>query len=600
MVEPVRWRRRVPLWCTVTALAAVLGVALSGATKPGTEVGFLQSGHWVFNSVLQVVFHLDGASGTLDAQAAMPGAEPGSQVVQGETGGYVVGGNRIVEFGKSDLEAKKSIATGTDERPVALEVAGGPYLVYRQAGRIVRLGDRLTTVPAGGGLGEPVVTTAGSLWVHQPAGGSICELARDADRLACPAGAPGGHTGGLTVVADRPVFVDTTTDTAHPIGADGLGPGTALGVDAPPDARFAATDVAGRIAVLDPPRRRVHLVDTGPGRAAPVSVDLPAGDYAELASAGEAVVLLDRAKNSVLTYDSRGALKQNVPMPPGEPRLAKGEDSRVYVDSHDGGHVLVVGNDGEVRPVPVGGPPTPAAQPPPPPRQPEPPPGPSPKPGQSPKPPPAKTQRQQPESVPAQPQQAPANPAGPPGAPPGVKATAGNAAITVSWGAAAPNGGAVREYHVSWSSSAGGGSRTVAGGTRSTALSGLSNGTTYKITVTAENVAGRGPGAGATGTPVAPERSITLSRGSLVTSIDDCSIPECAYLRVVAKGFAPGQSYTFVPHATATSYQGGSATKTAKADGSITFEAFHFDQIDETVWVTADGLKSNPIVWTKG
>ncbi|MGC7098272.1 fibronectin type III domain-containing protein [Amycolatopsis lurida] len=590
-----RWRRRAPLVSTVTALAAVVVVAVSGAAKPGTEVDFLQSGHWVFNSVLQAVFHLDGASGAIDARAAMPGAEPGSQVVQGETGGYVVGGNRIIEFGKSDLEVKKSVATGTDERPVAIEVAGGPYLVYRQSGRIVRLGDALTTVPAGGALGEPVATTAGSVWVHQPASGSICELARDADRLACPAGAPAGHTGGLTVVADRPVFVDTTTDTAHPIGADGLGQGTALGIDAPPDARFAATDVAGRIAVLDPPRHRMHLVDPGPAKAAPVSVDLPAGDYAELASAGQAVVLLDRAKNSVLTYDPRGHLKHDVPMPPGQPRLAKGEDSRIYVDSHDGGHVLVVADNGEVQPVPVAAPQPPTS--PPPPQQPQ---QPAPPPAQ-PQQPPAKPQPQQPKPPPAQQQQQPppANPASPPGAPPGVKATAGNAAITVNWGAAAPNGGAVRNYHVSWSSSAGSGSKTLGGAARSTTLSGLASGTTYTITVSAENVAGRGPGAGASGTPIAPERSITLSRGAPVTTIDDCSIPECAYMRIAATGFTPGQSYTFVPHATATSYQGGSSTRTAGADGSITFEAFHFDQIDETVWVTADGVESNRITWAK-
>lgn len=97
----------------------------------------------MFNSVLGTVFHIDGASRNVDAQLGLP-ADPGSQVVQGETGGYVVGGNRIIEFGKSDLAVGKVTAPAAQERPVALEIAGGPYLVYRQAGQIVRLGDEHT------------------------------------------------------------------------------------------------------------------------------------------------------------------------------------------------------------------------------------------------------------------------------------------------------------------------------------------------------------------------------------------------------------------------------------------------------------------------
>ncbi|AXB47452.1 fibronectin type III domain-containing protein [Amycolatopsis albispora] len=587
---------------TVVAVATAVGVAVSGAAKPDGGIDFFQSGHWVFSNLLGTVFHIDGASHNVDAQLSLPGADPGSQVVQGETGGYVVGGNRIIEFGKSDLAVEKTHTPPADERPVALEVAGGPYLVYRDAGQVVRLGDAMLTVSAGGKLGEPVATTAGDLWLHHTESNSICQLGRDADRLTCPTNAPSGHTGGLTVVADRPVFVDTSTDTAHQIEGKDLGAGVALGVDVPPNARFASTDVGGRIAVLDSAGKRMHLVDTTPAKAAPVTVDLPDGDYADVASSGQSVVLLDRAKNNVLTYDRDGKPRKSTPVPPSKPRLSKGEDSRVYVDSADGGHVLVVDNDGTVGPVEVGPkpPPVPPVEPPPvqqqaPPQQQTPPPV-----QQRDNPPPARPKSQpQPKPQPPKPVTQPAKPASPPGAPPGVKATAGNAAITVNWGAASPNGGAISNYHVAWSSSAGSGEKTVGGGVRSTTLSGLSNDVTYVVTVTAQNSAGRGQGAKSAGvTPKSP-KSITISRGKTETYNETCEAPDCALIRVQAQGFKPNTRYHFDPHANS-SYENEGRTVKTDADGTVDFQAFHFGQVGRTVWVTADGIESNRIVWEEG
>ncbi|AXB41815.1 fibronectin type III domain-containing protein [Amycolatopsis albispora] len=598
------WRGRSPLVITVVAVVTAAGLALSGAARPEGGVDFFQSGHWVFNSVLGTVFHIDGASRNIDAQLGLPGADPGSQVVQGETGGYVVGGNRIIEFGKSDLAVGKVTAPAAQERPVALEIAGGPYLVYRNAGQIVRLGDEHTTISAGGSLGDPVSTSAGSVWVHHQGTNSLCELARDADRLACPTNAPSGHTGGLTVVADRPVFVDTSTDTAHPIEGGKFGEGTALGVDVPPSARFASTDVGGRIAVLDSAGKRMHLVDTTPAKTRPITVDLPAGDYSAVASSGQAVVLLDRARNTVLTYDRDGRPRQSTPVPPGEPRLARGEDSRVYVDSADGGHVLVVDNNGAVNPVQVAGNERPTPSPPPPAAQTPPPPTAPPAQQQQQQPPPPQQQRTnppaQPKPPPAKPQTPAPKPASPPGAPPGVKATAGNAAITVNWGAASPNGGAVSNYHIAWSSSAGSGEKTVGGGVRSTTLSGLTNNATYVITVTAQNSAGRGQGAqsGAV-TPKSP-RTITVSRGESEAYGDGCSLPDCAKMRVVATGFDPNTEYDFNPFSTAEGYKNPGSGQTTDKNGSVTFEAFHFDQVGESVWVIADGVESNRFTWPPG
>ncbi len=82
----------------------------------------------------------------------------------------------------------------------------------------------------------------------------------------------------------------------------------------------------------------------------------------------------------------------------------------------------------------------------------------------------------------------------PPGAPADVSATAGDRQATVEWTAPADDGGsAITSYTVT--SSPGGKTATVGGSKRTATITGLTNGTTYRFTVTATNSAGTGPGA---------------------------------------------------------------------------------------------------------
>ncbi|WP_433269082.1 fibronectin type III domain-containing protein [Actinosynnema sp. CS-041913] len=507
-------RTRVMIAALVAGCVGLVGVAVAGQGPIAPGLQFIQVGHWVYSTAFQSAYHVDGSTGQVDARVALPGVEQGSQVVQGEKSGYVVERSRITVFGKSTLSVENTVTPPATEHPVVLEVAGGPYLVYRNAGQVVRLGDPMATVPAGGPLSEPTATADGSVWLHRIDTGSLCELPRDATRMSCPAQLEPGHTGSLTVVDDRPVLVDTTTDSLRTFGEDGFGESVALGLDLPASAQVASSTADGRLAVVDPDRKRLHLVDTAGLRkrpvAKPVEVELPAeGRFAGPVAVAQVVTLVDQNRDELLTYDSSGSRKSvtKVPGAGGPPRLARGEDERVYVERPDGSHVLVVdGRQGSVAHVEVGKDLAESASqsasatsttasttasttisttvPPPTGEQ-----------------PPADDETRSPRTLATKPAAPPVAAATPPGAPGDVGAVAGDGSAAVTWSPAAANGAPVTAYHLLWS----GGSTSVDGSAVSATVHGLANGVAVAVTVVAENSAGRGPGASAP--PVIPLRA---------------------------------------------------------------------------------------------
>ncbi|WP_157358179.1 fibronectin type III domain-containing protein [Amycolatopsis nigrescens] len=622
-------RHRLPMALLVAACTATVAIAVSGASQPPRGLDFAPSGHWVVNPELDIVFHVNGAAKAVDAQAPMA-IDPGSRVYQGETSAYVVGQSRIREFGKSSLEVERTLPAPTGEPPVGVEAPGGPYLVYREAGTVVRLGDQPATIHAGQGLGEPVVTPDGTLWLHRLATGVLCKLPRGADQVSCPAVAPRGHQGGLTVVGEQAAFVDTTDDTVRAVADGQLGAPVNLGVDLPGTARIATADTAGRIPALDPAKHQLHLIDTGGLSRTPpanlVTVDLPEGDYASPEPSGTSVVLLDLRGNAVHTYTSDGRPQGVTPVPPetGEPRLTRAQDARVYVDGDKGGHVMVVDEGGAVSQVPLVGEQKPGGNPqaPPPERQPEntqpPPPradppvqaGPPPT-RNAPAPDPA-PQREQPKPNPAPkpdppPTQKPL-PASPPGIATNLAASPQDGTLRVTWNAAAPNGAPVTAYHVSWQPATGAGSVSTPGSARSTVLSGLKKGTAYTVTVVAENSAGRGTAASTRVTvPSDGAPEVTVARGRTESHDAGCRPPECGLMLFTLKGFEPNKDYTVTPYSNAPGYPGDNPEDgcTTNGDGYYQDQAFPFAQVGYDVWVVVEGpdgqrYESNRYTWESG
>jgi hypothetical protein len=473
----------------IVCVGAVVGV-LMGATSPLSATRFANTGHWGYNSVHGMVFHVDGATTNIDARLEMD-AEEGSQVLQSDTKGFVVGRGRITEFDKGSLSPGRSVKPPPGETALGLEVVGGPYAVYRKAGKIVRLGDPTAIISAGGAIGTPVVTDDGTMWFHRTGNGQICRLAKDAVKLAgCPVAARKDHPGAMTVVDGRPAFVDLFTDRLHTIDGATLGDGVPLGVGLSPTAKPAARGTAARLAILDPIRGLV-LVDTRPKPEKPVPVALPTGDYDGPVATGDVVVLVDRQRNVVVTVGADGTKTETpIEKKAGEPRLSQGEDKRIYVEDADGTEVLVVGEDGGVRDVDVTGKPTTPTE--------------TPTPG-----PPTDTDpRAVPPTEPDRPEQTTPPPVPPsrPGAPIEVAARPGDGAATVTWNAAPENRAPITSYVVTWQT----GSKTLGPGVRRTVVPGLTNGVSYTFTVTATNRVGTGPGASAPPvTPTAPVPPVT-------------------------------------------------------------------------------------------
>lgn len=501
----------------LVACLGLLGIAVFQQAPSSQAVEFIPVGHWIYRVADESAYHVDGSTGQVDARVGVPGGERGSQVAQGNGSGYVVERKRITIFDESTLRVEDAVEPPSTERPVVLEVAGGPYLVYRNAGQIVRLGDPMATVSAGGPLTDPVALADGTVWLHRIDTGAVCALPRGATRLSCPVRMPEQHQGLLTVVGDRTAVLDTTADTLSLVHDDGFGTARPVGFDLPSTARVAAAAAGGRLAVLDPEARSMHLVDTagldGGPESAPVEVELPGeGEYVGPVAASNVVAVVDTAKNELHTYDSTGERRETMKLPAedGAPRLVPGEDDRIYVDSPDGAHVLVVdGRDGSVLDVPivVSDPDAPVS---------------APDAGATAENPDLAGEK--PDNPPSRDEDEPADrPRGddrrgeeparerdvadspdrdvvppvasatPPGAPGAVRAVAGHQSAAVSWRPAAENGAPVTAYHLVWP----GGSTRVDGSAGQATVNGLTNGTSYAIAVVAENSAGRGPAASA-------------------------------------------------------------------------------------------------------
>jgi fibronectin type III domain protein len=363
------------------------------------------------------------------------------------------------------------------------------------------------------------------MWLLRKDNRRVCKLPAKSDTVTvCPAETPAGHSGALSLVSGQPGFVDTSEGKLYPVGDKGFGPAATLGGPTGANIRPSATDVSGRVVLLDPDKHTLSVVDPKADPKAstpPVTVQLPMGDYTEPAVGGSVITVVETTTGTVLTYDEQGRERDHQEMPKGSgrPRLTTGDDDHVYVEGDKGTHVMVVGDDGDVADVPLDRAPARTDTEPdkqnkdtsavPPPSNREHDERSEDKEHEQQAPPPSSEAPERKKELPPvvhhdpappehhEPPAPPVVPASPPGAPTGVRADAGSDSVTLHWSAAQDNGSAITGYHLTWKSSAGSGSRDVGPNARSVKVSGLTNGTKYTFSVAAKNKAGRGSAASA-------------------------------------------------------------------------------------------------------
>jgi hypothetical protein len=360
----MRFRQHLlPLVLTVVGVVgAVAGATVStGGAVPALVLE--QSGHWVLNRAASTVVHVHGGTRQVDAQVALPAdaARDGVVAVAGDTEGYVVGRDRMWTFDRSTLTVIASAPTPAAEVPVPVDVAGGPYLVYRQAGTVVRLGRPAVVLHVGGPLGPPVHTADGTVWVHRPDSGAVCALRREAVELDCSTSVAPGTPGGLSVTAAAATFVDTVADTGRRVRGAAFDAGAALGADLPDDTLLGDQQAGPRLPVVAPGQGLLRLLDVAglpdlhPG-GPPIDVGLGPGSFSPPLVSGSVVVVLELTTSRLLTFTADGVKVAEVALPPGTgaDALQQGADGRIYVDEPGGGRTHVVQPDGTVVAVDLG------------------------------------------------------------------------------------------------------------------------------------------------------------------------------------------------------------------------------------------------------
>lgn len=528
-------------WTAIAVLAVGSAVVLSdGGDVPFN--GFRTSGHWVYNHTVGAVFHIDGGTKNIDAKVSdvPPGGNGGGTItLQGPHSGFVVRADGVVVFGTPTLRVDTTIPLSIPEAPVGLEIVGGPYLVYRQAGTAVRLSTQPTVVQLGGPVSDPVALADGTIWVRRTDTGAVCRLDAAGVTLHCPATGPTGDDAVLAVIGDRPALVRRSTSSVYAVTGDGLGPPVPLGVTIPPDAKIGAVDVDGRLPILDPGTPALVLANVGDlERAAvampPVMVKLTGGSYGVPVSGDGSVAVIDETRGSILVFGPDGSRRGNSPVPGGASgvQVVRGEDRRLYLDSRTGTHTLVIDPDGSVTTVPIRGEaPTPPSKPPtpPPPAPPKPPTG---------------------------------GPPALPGPPVRVRAQAGDAVATITWGAAVANRSPITGYGIACRDAGGaaGPSTNVNGRQLSVRLAGFANGVAYICSVTAVNGVGRGPAADSP--TFTPSSDVPGAPGQVqATAAADGTV-------AVSWGAANGQGHTIARYDVTAAGNDGSTASVAETPGT--------------------------------
>jgi len=497
-----------------TGLALVLVVAFLGASGhglPALGMQMLNGEAWLVNTVNRSVSLVNGYSGKVSSQVAVPGASGNLQLVNTPGGAVVVGQDgRMVQVSNDNFTASAPVASPVPGRIVL--VGGGPvtstagqnalYAIDQASGKIRQLDPSSPqlapvgpVVSAGRPVTTPVVAPDGSLYVAVPSLGAVGHVTGGNLALIKGIGRPGDHLA-VTVADTQVVAADLSSGTVMPLGAAAVS-GPSVRVPGAAGARqLAGSDISnGLVSLIG-----AHTVDSVNvmTRSTSATTLRPAFSATASAMQGQNVVLINSTRKQMVIVDTATSGVHWVTMPGRfPPDQLTVRDRLVFVNASDGASALVINGSRVVKRVTKYTGPPPA----------------HPKPRKFPAPAPA------PAKAPAAAQNTPPprkQTPHLPGAPGHPVAAAGNASATVSWGAAPANGSAITKYVISWTGSST--PMTVSPRTLGKTVSGLSNGTSYVFTIAAVNGVGQGPSASTA--PVVPNSNVPGAPTNVTATAD--------------------------------------------------------------------------------
>lgn len=504
----------------VVASAVLTGHGVSAVSIP------MRTGQaWLANAENGTVSLVDGFSGGSIGQARAAEGPGRLSVINTSSGAVIVdSAGHMNRVANSTMSAGRPRTIFTNTTGVA--GAKAIFAVDESSGQVQELRVENTLLEPVGrqvSLGAPissaVVDNADHLWVALPQKGYLASVKNGTSEQFAGVGSPGDDLHVVTAAA-RAVAVDLTSRTVTPIGFASV-------VHLPPSPptgaamQIVGSDTLSQVALIA--SDAVLAVDLA--KSSVRSTALPAGTQPGAAvMVGSNVDLIDKSSGGiVVVHTDTGRVDAPIRLPQGRPDEILVKEGQVFVNDSTGASALVLHPDGSTSDITKYTPastqralhPPKAMTAPPAPAKTQLPgnkgagaatgPAPSRGPGtgggiSSPgKPSPSQSAP----SKPAPSKPAPSKPApvespkpGAPGVPGNLTLSAQNATITAVWAAASPNGSPIDSYTVAWDPATGRGKPYVLHVRKGIALTypitGLDNGTSYSVTVTAHNHYGNG------------------------------------------------------------------------------------------------------------
>jgi Fibronectin type III domain len=445
---------------TVISLLAATALTVLGLGAADTAVTNFDASSWVWSSGRSEVERVNGVTARVDTRAKIKDSQ-NHEIQITQTDKYLI--LRDLETGQVtalDLTTLQvsAVMPSTPGFGVSVALHGDAAFVIDSVLGQVRQLDPRTLSPSGDPITLPKGLTPGGfdgkglLWIAVPSEGTVVSI-QPGSGGASPkvvrtvSVASPGHDFELSALDDGVAVLDNTVQKLSVVGE------SVQTVDIPIDKPGIMPDrtVGTPIAITVADDRIVVLVDGTNVQQLKVPGTGPVG--AAVAYAGH-VYTPNSSTGVVHETDTSGKLLNDIKLPSTTGKVElEVRENYLFINSPDGSNAKVVNDQHVVREVNkyqdgvLGGDPLP--------------------------PPPQPTQA--------------APPIGPPGLPQAVTASAGNASATVTWRKASDNGSPVLRYVVE-----GFGAPIVVGASqRSVDITGLTNGTSYRFSVYAENAKGR-------------------------------------------------------------------------------------------------------------